>query len=539
VPVRFYNVPATACNVPELEVRQTGTGADQETTFLTGVTIPALPTTSVQLPRAREIKVNNDVSASTTLFGAATKFRFVDAFLDVNGALSSTTTFSTAFLNFVNLAHRVDPLNVNTAKNQFTVVVSKSNTITSTTLKDVVHFQQNVPTATFLSQWIEVAADSAYTLFVFDQGVTAAQIFGDIGATTPVPVPATLPTILAQGTTATLNANDLRVFRIANGAATTDALVVNNVPFGTDTAFNTLVPQDNTRFIVWNNLVHNNVAGFTAGQTLANPDSTCCNFVTDATETDNVFSHPPGGDPDTNTLTPAFRNGDATFKVFAAATGKNCFEIGSPITGATVSFSDEAAGNTCAVKGGFLFGRVVNVQSTVCTFTATGSTCPATAGTLGAAIPVVVGLNGGNNDASAASTVAVFANVPLCDCALPPTTCSLPTCEEQRTQLAQIGAISGQIAASTAAVTAAVTASQNSLAVVLADTNADVGNTNATLLAAINARTSSLASGITRIEGDVEDVLDDLSGVADDIDDLGDDVDDAFDDLQDAVEDLE
>jgi hypothetical protein len=547
VPVRFYNVP-TDCNVPLLEVAKINPGATtEETTFLTGFTLPASPNSPLSLPRQREIKIKG-----SPLFAAQTKARFIDAFINpTTGALVGTpTVLNTAFLNVANLAHRVDSVNPNNAVNQFVFVIVKGSVteLNNANLKDVVHFQQQILPGFALTNWVEVEAvittGSQYSLLVYPQGTTDLSIFGNIGATTPVPVPSVTPLATA---TATVQPNDVRVFRIANGPDTT-TVTANSVPFSTDSApFNEPVLADNTRFFVWNNLVHNNISPFSSGQSLAAPLGDCCNVLADGDTTASVnFQHNIAGGP--NTLSPVVRNGNANnvFKVFNDATGKACFDIGAPITLGTVTLNDQTSSSSeCAVQGGFLFGRVVNVQSTACVSTSTGTlsgstvTCPSVTAT-GSPVPptpTIVGLNGGASDTSATSTVSLFLNVPLCDCDVPAPSCPAVGCDEQRVQLAQVAAIASLISSSTSAVTAAVTASQNALGAVLADTNADVGNTNSTLLAAINTRTSSIptiSSDVTAIRSDIRRLRNEVG----DVEDAVEDVEDAVDDVQDAVDDL-
>jgi hypothetical protein len=519
VPVRFYNErDASSC---PLFVENIDKTVGDEKAFLTAQLVGLSKFETSQ--DVFDAKRTGNFRLSTTQFvTAVNKDRFVDVFVPKASA-PVVQTFATGFINVANLAHRQDANAVLT--NTFKVVVL-SDTNDITVRKNVVHVATVAPASSM--GFIEVPAGKPYFVQVFDSTVSDATLFGDtavsaatVAATTPLTT-LTLGNVGSFFAGGSLQAGELAIFRIVTNGASVGPTSPAAVPLNGNS-----LAQDQTRAIVWNNIE-------TVSVKFAAPAADCCNYGF-------------------NTRTAALNNGGvastllsgpsdiASFDVFPGTASDKCSLLGSStlIGQANALTFTRATGGSCSADGVILNGRSVQFQkANVIAGCTTPSAATITANKIVAQntaspLPLLTA------EPSESTNLQLRFTATFCDCASLAPACTVPTCEEQRTQLNQVAAISGQIAASTAAVTAAVTASQNSLAVVLADTNADVGNTNATLLAAINARTSSLASGITRIEGDVEDVLDDFDDFGDDLDDLADSIDDKFDSLQGAVEDLE
>jgi hypothetical protein len=504
VPVRFFN-QKDGCPVL-FETAETGTTK----TFL----LRSVPTTfAVQEDFDRKVSLQiNDVN----LFAVPTTARFVDASISSSGTLT-TSTYSTGFLNVVNLAYRENP--AGTQDNTFNIVVSQANTI-SGQLSKVVHFQQSLSPASFAG-WIEVPVGD-YFVHVFDNGDSETAIFGDNSLSSP-----TAPTAASLAVSAVavgIAANDVKIVRITNSNSNApllanslqvNAVVLNNNPNG-------LNQPDTTRHVIWNNVLGRSLK-------LANPDSDCCNYLEDFDDGDATFAN-PGSNFDTNTIVPGTITG--SFKVFDSSSV--CTALGSPLVSDEVTLVDTTSSGQCADQGIFVFGRPVSVTSQVCTSTSTGSTTCSAGVSSTVTSSVIASTLGAPGDTNPTGSIDVSAIVNFCDCAVPTPDCDpVLSCEEIREQQAQIAQVSTLIAASTAAISSAVSASQTSLSAtlanvstVLADTNADVGNTNSTLLAAITARSNGLASDIASfrsrvdrkfggLEDDVEDLADDIESVAD------------------------
>jgi hypothetical protein len=507
VPVRFFN-QKDGCPVL-FETAETGTTK----TFL----LRSVPTTfAVQEDFDRKVSLQiNDVN----LFAAPASARFVDATISPSGTLT-TSSYSTGFLNIVNLAYRENP--AGTQDNTFNIVVSQANTI-SGQLSKVVHFQQSLSPASFAG-WIEVPVGS-YFVHVFDNGDSETAIFGDNSLSSPTAPSAA--SLAVSAVAVAIAVNDVKIVRITNSNSNApllanslevNAVVLNNNPEGLNT-------PDTTRHVIWNNVLGRSLK-------LAKPDDDCCNYLEDFDDFETIFQN-PGSSFDTNTIVPGTITG--SFKVFDQSSV--CTSLGSPLVSDEVTLADTTSSGQCADQGIFVFGRPVSVTSQVCTSTSMGSTTCSAGVSSTVTSTVIASTLGAPTDTNPTGSIDVSATVNFCDCAVVTPACTALTCEEERTLQQQVASVASLISASTSAVTAAVTASQNALGAVLADTNADVGNTNSTLLAAINTRTSSIptiVSDISAVRSDIRRLRNEVG----DVEDAVDDVEDAVDDVQDAVDDL-
>jgi len=434
-------------------------------------------------------------------------------------------TFATGFISVANLAHRQDGA---TLTNTFKVVVlSDSSDITIR--KNVVHVATVQPASS--TGFIEVPAGKPYFVQVFDNTVSDTTLFGTtttsaatVPATTALTTPLTLAAVGPFFASGNLQAGEMAIFRIVTNGASVGPTTPAAVPLNGNGLF-----KDETRAIVWNNIE-------TVSVKFAAPAEDCCNYGF-------------------NTRTTALGNGgvastllnDASaitsFDVFPGTASDKCSTLGSSTLIAqsnTLTFT-RATGGSCSADGVILTGRSVNFQKTV---PIAGCTTPASATISASKIVAQTSPTPLSSEPSESTNLQLRFTATFCDCAEPAPVCTSLTCEEERTLQQQVAAFATLISSSTSAVTAAVTASQNALGVVLADTNADVGNTNSTLLAAINSRTSSIptiASDVSAVRSDIRRLrneVGDVEDAVDDVEDAVDDVQDAVDDLQDAVDDL-
>jgi len=512
VPVRFFN-SFTGCPLL-FETAESGSGATATKTFLINRPVPTTFAQVEQFDRKVQLQIND-----VDLFTPTTTARFIDATISSGGALT-TTSYSTAFINVANLAYRET---TGARDNTFTIVVSQSSSISA--LSKVVHFQTNVNVGSF-SGWIEVPTGSAYSVHVFDDSViNKVAVFGDNSIAVP-----TAPTAsaLASGTTPTLNVNDVRVVRITNDA-TTATLVVNSVPLNTAS-----VAFDATRHVIWNNIVSKSAK-------LAAPDAQCCNFVTDAGETDDVFTHNLVGDA--NTLSPAATSGSFSVNVYSSSA--TCTNLGSPIVPATVQLTDSTGSSQCADEGVFVFGRAVTFTTPTCTATPNGMGGCNAASLSNPSTEVIASMTGVPTDQSPAGTIFIATTVPFCDCTPPPTACTPSlSCEEQ----AQVDLITAAITSSASSVTSTITSAVSSSTTSIQTTVQAVNNTFITniddnnagidiALAAIASTNNTLhvqlgkvqttqAEHTTTLSSLQRKVLREINGVEDDIEDVADDIDD-------------
>jgi hypothetical protein len=414
VPVRVYSNNPACPVLLELADLATGMGVDQRETFLTQFTVPTnfgtdASNNPMNLDRDTSFEIND-----TPIFAKGTTARFLDLFIDGNGAATADSNpFNTAFLNVANLAYRAT---AGTRDNSFVLVITQGTdtnvVLPQSEFVNVVDFVANpLNVGSALPGWVEVPAGFQYTLRVYDNSVTQQNIFG----TDPNGTGGTSPAALAVGTTASLDVNNMRIFRITNDA-TTNTLIVNNVPLSTTTD---LVPEDTTKFIIWNNVVSQSLQ-------LAAPLNDCCNFLSDDGEgvSGQVFTHNTAGDP--NALSPAPRDGSSTFQVFGA--GASCPNIGVSVTpAATVALDDNTIAGQCSVNGLFLYARTQQVTTNSCIGpTPVGTTCTNPSSFTTTTSDVIVSMKGNPTDTNQVITqdFVVTISVPLCDCFVEETVCT-------------------------------------------------------------------------------------------------------------------
>jgi hypothetical protein len=517
VPVRFYNErDSSSC---PLFIENIDKTVGDEKSFLTAQQVGLSKFEAGQ--DVFDATRSGNFRLSTTQFvTAGDKNRFIDVFVPKASA-PSVQTFATGFISVANLAHRQD--GSATLTNTFKVVVlSDSNDITIR--KNVIHVATVSPASS--TGFIEVPAGKPYFVQVFDNTVSDATLFGTTttsAATVSATIPLTTLTLTAVGpffASNNLQAGEMAIFRIVTSGASVGPTSPAAVPLNGNG-----LSKDETRAIVWNNIE-------TVSVKFAAPADDCCNygFSTRTTALSN------GGVASTLLNDPS----DITsFDVFPGTASDKCSTLGSSTLIAqpnALTFT-RATGGSCSADGVILTGRSVNFQKTIpiagCTTppSATISASKIVAQTSASPLPL------GTAEPSESTNLQLRFTATFCDCAEPSAVCTALTCEEERTLQQQVAAVAGLISSSTSAVTAAVTASQNALGAVLADTNADVGNTNSTLLAAINTRTSSIptiVSDISAVRSDIRRLRNEVG----DVEDAVDDIEDAVDDVQDAVDDL-
>jgi len=344
-----------------------------------------------------------------------------------------------------------------------------------------------------------VPAGFAYNLFVFDDGDLQSQIFGDNN--THLNPPSVSP-LASVATTAVLNPNDMRIFRITNGGDT-NTLVVNNVPLSVDVPTPTaLVNPGETRFIIWNNIVSK------AAQ-LASPDPDCCNFLRDANSTDSVFTHGTVGNP--NTLSPVSRSGSQTFGIFSSSA--TCSNLGSPIVPATITLNDLTGSGQCSLEGAFVFGRTANVITPTCTsFASFPSTCTNPASFQNVTSEVITDMFGAPTATNPAvgQSMELHIVAPMCDC-VTPTLASCPAvCERD-----EFDVIRAKV--------------DNTLSTLNA-----IGNSNtADLRTRINSVQSSVNGLSSSTNNDANEILDELDAVRSDVKKIRKDIGDLEDEIKD------
>jgi hypothetical protein len=529
VPVRVYSNNPTCPVFLELEDLETGTGDEARETFLTGLTVPTNFGTDagnnpLNLDRDTNYAINDG-----QIFTPGTTARFLDLFISSSGvATPDADPFETAFLNVANLAYRAT---AGVKDNSFVLVITQGTNnnvvLPQSEFVNVVHFvasPQNVGQA--LASWVEVEADSQYTLRVYDNSVTQTNIFG----TDPTGTGGTSPAALAVGTTQQLLVNDMRIFRITNDADTS-TLVVNNVPLSTSTS--PLVPDGKTKFIIWNNVVSKSLQ-------LAAPDSECCHFLSDEGEGvgGQVFTHSTTGNPtigDANTLSPAPLDGTSTFSVFGSSA--SCPNIGTSVTpSATVSLTDLTSAGECSVDGVFLYARTNQVTTNSCIGpTPVGTSCTGSSTFNSVTSDVIVSMKGQPNDLNTVASVdfSVSITVPLCDCFVEPSTPSCDVCERD-----EFDAVNANVNAALAALSSAISSSESTINSNVDAVDANVVNVNTTqnanaadlrsrvasVQSSVNALSSSTNADADNILGETDNIRSDIKKVRKDIKNIKDDI---------------